>query len=233
MSELSSTLHGAGASRHAALYINPLPVRIWHWLNALGFVLLALTGFQVRYIDMLNIMSFEAAVKTHNWIGFIVIGNYFIWLGYYLLTDKIKVYHPELNAKKFFNKAFAQMRYYSFGMFRGERSPHRVRPLDKFNPMQSVTYQIVMLIVVPIQFVTGILLWDIQGFERWVNMLGGVRVVDTIHVLIFIFFVSFIFIHAYMGALGKTPSAHFKEMLTGYEADAEDEDEDEDEDQDQ
>ena len=109
MSELSSTLHGAGASRHAALYINPLPVRIWHWLNALGFVLLALTGFQIRYIDMLNIMSFEAAVKTHNWIGFIVIGNYFIWLGYYLFTDKIKVYHPELNAKKFFNNAFAQI----------------------------------------------------------------------------------------------------------------------------
>jgi thiosulfate reductase cytochrome b subunit len=48
-------------------------------------------------------------------------------------------------------------------------------------------------------------------------MFGGVRVVDTIHVLIFIFFVSFIFIHAYMGALGHTPSAHFKEMFTGYE----------------
>ena len=74
-----------------------------------------------------------------------------------------------------------------------------------------------MLIVVPIQLLTGILLWNIEGFEKWINMLGGVRVVDTIHVLVFIFFVSFIFIHAYMGALGHTPSAHFKEMITGYE----------------
>jgi len=224
MSEITSAVPRLLPSRRAGLYINPLPVRIWHWINALGFVLLILTGFQVRYNDLLNVMSFEAAVKTHNWIGFIVIGNYFIWLGFYLFTDKIKVYHPELNAKKFFNKAFAQIRYYGFGIFRGEHSPHRVLPLDKFNPMQSITYQIVMLIVVPIQFVTGILLWNIDGFEPLINMLGGVRVVDTIHVLIFIFFVSFIFIHAYMGALGHTPSAHFKEMFTGYEDADEDQD---------
>lgn len=227
MSELSSELPRLAWQRSAhggdkALYINPLPVRIWHWANALGFVLLILTGFQVRYADLFNVMTFEAAVKTHNWIGFAVIGNYFIWLGFYLFSDRIKVYHPELDAKKFFNKAFAQMRYYGYGIFRGEHSPHRVRPLDKFNPMQSITYQIVMLIIVPLQFVTGIMMWNIKGFEYWINLAGGVRVVDTIHVMIFIFFVSFILIHAYMGALGHTPSAHFKEMITGYEEAEED-----------
>ena len=35
-------------------YINPLPVRIWHWVNALGFVLLILTGFQIRYTGLLT-----------------------------------------------------------------------------------------------------------------------------------------------------------------------------------
>jgi len=223
MSELTSKQAAAVTPKRRGQYLNPLPVRVWHWLNALGFILLILTGFQLRYNDLLNVMSFETAVKTHNWTGFVVIANYFIWLGFYLFTDNIKVYHPELDAKKFFNKTFAQMRYYSFGIFMGETSPHRVLPLDKFNPMQSMTYQIVMLIVVPVQFVTGILLWNIEGFERWVNMLGGVRVVDTVHMLIFIFFVSFIFIHAYMGALGHTPSAHFKEMFTGYEDDSGDE----------
>jgi thiosulfate reductase cytochrome b subunit len=197
-------------------YINPLPVRIWHWLNALGFVLLILTGVQLRYTDLFQLMTFESAVRLHNWVGFTVITNYFIWLGYYLFSDRIKVYHPELNARKFFDKAFRQARYYAFGIFKGEKSPHRVRPYDKFNPMQSVTYQIVMLLVVPAQFFTGIMMWDIKRFESWIMMLGGIRVIDTIHVLIFIFFVSFILVHAYMGVLGHTPSAHFKEMFTGY-----------------
>ena len=212
MSERSSAL-----SQRSGQYINPLPVRIWHWINALGFVLLILTGFQIRYMDLFKVISFETAVKTHNWTGFVVIGNYFVWLGFYLFSDKITVYHPELNVKKFFRKAFLQMRYYGYGIFRGKHSPHRVLPLDKFNPLQSVTYQIVMLMVVPVQFATGIIMWNIKGFENWVNIIGGIRVVDTIHVLGFIFFVSFVLIHAYMGVLGDTPSAHFKEMFTGYE----------------
>ena len=199
------------------LYINPLPVRIWHWLHAMGFVALILTGIQIRYTNMFNVLTFETAIKTHNWVAFAVIANYFVWLGFYLFTDKITVYHPELNPKKFFEKAFAQMQFYSHGVFTGERPPHTVMPYDKFNPMQSITYQIVMLLVVPVQFITGIMMWDIKRFESWIAMVGGIQVVDTVHVLIFIFFISFTMVHAYMGALGTKPSSHFKEMFTGYE----------------
>jgi hypothetical protein len=42
-------------------------------------------------------------------------------------------------------------------------------------------------------------------------------VIDTVHVLIFIFFVFFIPFHAYLATLGRTVTAHFKEMITGYE----------------
>jgi thiosulfate reductase cytochrome b subunit len=119
--------------------------------------------------------------------------------------------------KKFFDKAFAQIMYYSYGIFKGEKSPHKVVPYDKFNPMQSITYQIVMLLVVPIQFATGLMMWDVKRFEGVIAMLGGLGVVNTIHVLIYIFFVSFTMIHAYMGALGHTPVTHFREMFTGYE----------------
>lgn len=214
-----SSIHSLQANQSMAneLYINPLPVRIWHWVNALGFVLLALTGAQLRYLDLLELMSFESAVKLHNWVGFTVIGNYFIWLGFYLFSDKISNYHPVLDAKSFINNYFLQMRYYSYGIFKGEHSPHHVQPYDKFNPMQRMTYQLVMLIAVPVQFMTGLMLWNVKGFEGWIEMFGGIRVVDTIHVLLFIFFVFFILVHAYMGALGQKPSTHFKEMITGYE----------------
>lgn len=205
------------AKQAKQLYINPLPVRIWHWVNALGFVLLILTGTQIRYVELFNLMTFETAVKTHNWVAFTVIGNYFVWLAFYLFSDKITVYHPELNFRKFFDKAFKQILYYSYGIFRGEKPPHKVLPLDKFNPLQSVTYQIVMLFVVPVQFATGIMMWDVKRFETAIAFLGGIQVVDTVHVLIYIFFVSFTMVHAYMGALGHTPAAHFKEMFTGYE----------------
>lgn len=198
-------------------YVHPLPVRVWHWANALGFVLLIGTGFQIRYTDLFSLMSFESALKLHNWIGFVLIANYFVWLGFYLFTDKISIYHPELDARKYFRDTFRQMRYYGYGIFRGEANPHHVSPYAKFNPMQKVMYQIVMLLIVPAQFVTGLLLWNITRFQGWVDMLGGVRMVSTIHVLIFIFFLTFILVHIYLGALGHTTSAHFKAMVTGYE----------------
>ena len=204
-------------TKDSELYINPLPVRIWHWLNALGFVTLILTGTHIRYADRFNLMSFETAVKTHNWVAFAVIANYFVWLGFYLFSDRITVYHPELNMRKFFDKAFKQIMYYGYGIFRGAKSPHKVLPYDKFNPMQSITYQIVMLLVVPIQFATGLMMWDVKRFEGVIAMLGGIDTINTIHVLIYIFFVSFTMIHAYMGALGHTPATHFREMFTGYE----------------
>ena len=207
----------ANQARHDETYIHPLPIRIWHWINALGIVLLILTGTQVRYADLFSLMTFETATKLHNWIGFAVIANYFLWLGYYVFSDRITNYHPVLDAKKFIHNLFQQAQYYGYGIFRGERSPHHVDPYNKFNPMQRLTYQQIMLVAAPIQFITGIMLWDISRFRGWIELLGGTRVVATIHVLVFILFVFFILVHAYMGALGQKPSTHFKEMFTGYE----------------
>jgi thiosulfate reductase cytochrome b subunit len=198
------------------IYVHPLPVRIWHWLNAVGFVVMIVTGIQIRYVGMIDMMSFRAAVNLHNWTGFLLIANFFIWLLFYLFSDKIKVYHPELSPTKHFRASFRQLQYYGYGIFRGDPNPHHVSAYRKFNPMQSMLYQVIMLLVVPIQFCTGILLWDLKRFSGAVELLGGVRVVDTVHVLIFIFFTSYILIHAYLGTLGHTPSAHFKEMFTGY-----------------
>jgi thiosulfate reductase cytochrome b subunit len=198
-------------------YLHPLVVRIWHWLNALGFILLILTGFQLRYVDLFSLMSFESAVKMHNWVGLALIANWFLWLVYYVTSDKITNYHPDLDAKKFFERYFRQIGYYSSGIFKGEERPHHVQPHDKFNPMQKLTYQFIMFITAPAIFLTGLMMWDVTRFQGLIEMAGGIRVVNTVHVLLFILFTFFIIIHAYMGMLGKKASSHYKEMITGYE----------------
>lgn len=199
------------------IYVHPLPVRVWHWINAAGFVLLIITGLQIRYPEIFGLVSFGKAVDIHNYAGFTLVGNYFIWLVFYLFSDRIVIYHPDLNPRRHFENSIQQVLYYGRGIFRGEDNPHHGGPYNKFNPMQKMAYQVIMLLVVPVQFITGILLWDIQRFGGAVSLLGGVRIVDTIHVLCFIFFSSFLFVHFYLATLGHTPSAHFKAMWTGYE----------------
>ena len=199
------------------LYVHPLPVRIWHWINALGFIVLILTGIQLRYGELVHVLPFPVTVQVHNWVGFTLIANYFIWLVFYLFTDKIKVYHPELDPAKHFRSTLKQLQYYGYGIFKGDPNPHHVSLYHKFNPLQSMAYQIIMILLVPIQFYTGLLLWDLELFSGSVALFGGVRVVDTIHVALFVFFTAFIFIHPYLASLGHTTFGHFKAMLTGYE----------------
>ena len=199
------------------IYVHPLPVRIWHWINALGFVTMIVTGFQIRYIGLIDLMPFRAAIVLHNWVGFVLIANFFVWLLFYLFTDKITVYHPDLSPTRQFRRSIRQMWYYGYGIFKGEPNPHHISVYQKFNAMQGMTYQVIMLLLVPLQFYTGVLLWDVERFSGMIDALGGVRVVDTAHVLIFIFFVGFIFVHPYLASLGPTRMAHFKAMFTGYE----------------
>ncbi len=199
------------------IYAHPLPVRIWHWLIALGFIAMILTGLQIRYVGVINIIAFMAVLQVHNWIGFALIANYAIWLGFYATSPRIRCYLPELNLKRFFSGSIRQMNYYCYGMFRGDPNPHRISIYNKFNPMQASLYQLVMVILVPVQFYTGVLLWDVHRFSMQVNFFGGVRVVDTVHVLIFIFFVAYVLIHPYLGTLGASRTGQYRAMITGYE----------------
>ncbi len=199
------------------IYIHPLPVRVWHWTNAASCVMLFLTGMQIRYVGLINVVPFRTAVIVHRWIGFVLIANFFLWFFFYLFSDRIRVYHTELNPVKFFHGSVRQALYYGYGFFKRAPDPFHVSKYRKFNPLQAMTYQNIMLLLLPIQCCTGILLWNLTRFAKVVAFVGGVRVVDTVHVLIFVFFAFFIPAHAYLGTLGRTPTDHFKAMLTGYE----------------
>ena len=199
------------------LYVHPLPIRIWHWINAVCFLLMVLTGIQIRYVGIVSVVSFRSAVVLHNWVGFVIIANFFVWLGFYVFSVRIRAYLPETDVMKMYRGSVRQLLYYGYGIFKGEPSPHHLSIYRKFNPLQSMTYQIVMLFLLPVQAFTGVLLWDLTRFASVVNFLGGVRVVDTVHVLIFIFTVWYMLVHPYLGTLGHTPGAHYKAMFTGWE----------------
>jgi len=197
------------------IYIHPLPVRVWHWINAFGFVLLILTGFQIRYAEMLNFMTLTNAITFHNYVGFVVIANYFIWLTYYLASGNVKIYIPD--PRNLVAIAVKQIMYYGYGIFVGKPNPHVMTPENKFNPLQQQAYLAIMFVLLPAQMMSGLFLWKIKGYEEYINLLGGIKLLDTIHVLLFFFFTSFLFIHCYLATLGHTPLAHFKAMFTGYE----------------
>jgi thiosulfate reductase cytochrome b subunit len=200
------------------IYLHPLPVRIWHWVNALGFIILIVTGAQIRLGNVLHLLSFDAAVKIHSWLGFILLANYFIWLIYYMATGNIKIYIPPLNRlAEFGKKALIQAKFYGWGIMVGDQNPHHSTPDNKFNPMQLVSYLMIMVALIPVQIITGLFLWDPHLFGTFVGLVGGIQVVSLIHVFLWIFFSAFIIVHFYLATLGHTPMAHIIAMFSGWE----------------
>ncbi|MEI6705324.1 MAG: cytochrome b/b6 domain-containing protein, partial [Deltaproteobacteria bacterium] len=39
------------------IYLQPIPVRVWHWLNALGIVTLCVSGAQIRFPEYVTVLG--------------------------------------------------------------------------------------------------------------------------------------------------------------------------------
>jgi len=174
------------------LYIHPFPVRVWHWINACGFV----TDDRYRCSDQIcrtNRPDVVQGCRPAPQLGRLCPHRKFLHLAFILsLFGQDQGLSPGISPMRHFPRPVSSARVLRLRHIQRRTHPHHLSAYHKFNPMQSMSYQIIMLLLVPMQFVTGILLWDVQRFSATVEFFGGVRVVDTVHVLIFIVFAAFI-----------------------------------------
>jgi len=203
------------------IYLNPLTVRIWHWIHAIGITTLCITGAQIRFPEYINLFgSYRAAVLVHDFTGIFVCLDWLLWFFYYVFIDKslIKLYVPNMYDLK--TGIIRQMLFYGFNYFKGGPNPHHCTPDNKFNPMQKGAYLMIMLTLVPIILLSGLLLLLIT--QKWMVFLGGVKIVIGLHFLVACCFAAFLFVHMYLATLGHTFWAHIITMITGWEEEVED-----------
>jgi thiosulfate reductase cytochrome b subunit len=199
------------------VFMTAMPVRIWHWVNALAILTLCLTGAQIRFPEYVNVFgSYKAAIRLHDAAGLVASASFLLWLVYYVLSRKlVQIYVPTTAELR--HGLLRQAVFYFFHYFFGRPNPHHATPENKFNPMQKMAYVVMMLVLVPLVIVTGILLLNVAPFHAAVSFLGGIKFVVGLHFLLACAFCAFLFVHAYLATLGHTPLAHFKPMWTGWE----------------
>ena len=200
------------------IYLNPTPVRIWHWLNAFGFIALILSGIQIRFPDYVNLFgSYRAAIRLHDTAGIVVSFSFLLWLGYYLLVaHKMRqLYMPTLDDLS--HGMPRQAKYYFLTYFLGGENPHHPDPAHKFNALQKSAYLVIMMVLVPLVIGSGLLLLNPASLRGLVLFLGGIKVIAIAHFLLACTMCAFLFTHVYLGTLGRTPLEHFKPMWTGWE----------------
>jgi len=197
------------------VYFYPMWLRIWHGINALGIIVLIITGLSMQSgIDSGFIMSFDKAVDAHNISGIIVTLNYFLFLIGNLVTSNGKFYIVKPSA--FIKRPIKQAKYYSWGMFHGESAPYPLSEKRKFNPLQKYFYILVMYLAVPGAIITGFALLFPELIIEKVYNLSGIFVTAVFHSIIGFVISIFLIIHLYVATIGKSPLENFKSILSGW-----------------
>lgn len=193
--------------------------RFWHWSQASLIIFLAFTGFEVH--GTFHVLGFEHAARFHRVASWMLIALVIFAIFWHLVTGEWRQYVPTTK------KLFAQIRFYSIGMFNGEKHPTKKTEVRKLNPLQRLVYLGFKLILIPVTIISGILYMFHKTIDRNDMVVISNFSLEGIafwHTLGAFLLMVFLVVHVYMTTTGNTPTSNIQAMITGYE-DLEEDDE--------
>jgi thiosulfate reductase cytochrome b subunit len=183
--------------------------RFWHWFQSVLIIILIITGFETQ--GLYTLLGFHAAVEVHNFVGLAWLISFAFFVFWVFTTGEWKQYIPTTR------KMVEVIKYYAWGIFKGEPHPVPKRKDAKHNPLQRLAYLSVAAFLLPIQMITGFLYWGYNDWNDWGLSFLSLNVVASIHLAGGFAIVSFLIAHVYVITTGDTIMAHTRAMITGWE----------------
>ena len=201
-------------SNHKTTTVNrhSLVVRICHWVNAISFVFLLITGIHIfmglpeLYWGNVGYLGYPSIFRYTDF-GLIWDGrwgrNYhflFVWIftcnGFFYLIWGIRHKHfysnmfPDIKERT--RKQVGMVLRENMTVWRLQRNN-----TIKYNVVQKIFYVIVIFLLVPLMFLTGFAQMPAcNAIAPWmIDILGGRQSARTIHVIISLLLVGFLFVH--------------------------------------
>lgn len=205
--------HPAPRTAMKEVYMYRFYERLWHWTMAFAVILLALTGFEIHYTGTFNFFGLETSVRLHNVLAGILVVNSGLSLFYHVITGEIKQFFRF--HRKFIHEILVQVFYYIHGIFTHQPHPIDKSPERKLNPLQQLTYILLLNVLLPFQVITGIFIWAIGYWPQLSTKVGGIAYLAPIHHLAAWLFLTFLVVHIYLTSTGHTVTGNLKAMITG------------------
>ena len=192
-----------------AIYVYEIPVRLWHGVNALAIVVLAVTG----YLIAAPLASVSGEASDHYLMGYIRFAHFAA--GYVLAIALVfrlywayagnghawQIFIPPLLNAHFWQGVWHEVLWYAF-------IAKEPRKYIGHNPLALLAMHFVFVWAVLFMIVTGFALygegagaghWSHVLFSSWVlPLFGGSQSVHSWHHLVMWLIVSFVLIHIYV-----------------------------------
>jgi thiosulfate reductase cytochrome b subunit len=183
--------------------------RFWHWSQMVLIVTMLVTGFAIHGVH--REIDFDTAVTVHTLAALALLALWILSSFWMFTTGNWKHYMPTVNG---LGKV---IRFYSYGIFLGERHPYRKAFWRKHNPLQAVAYLALKIVLFPAIWVSGLLYllyfaWgDFPNAPAWLEWVAMAHTVTAYAIL------AFVIVHVYMLTIGHSFREHVKPMLTGFD----------------
>ncbi|MEA3641530.1 MAG: cytochrome b/b6 domain-containing protein [Lamprobacter sp.] len=195
------------------LYLYPIWLRLWHWLNALLFLTLLITGVSMHF-SLGWLIPFDVAVPIHNSCGMLLSLSWLVFVVGNLWSGNSK--HYRVNLRRLPGDLIAQTRYYLHGIFVGAPHPFHVSADQKLNALQTLSYIGVMYGLMPILVISGWAFLFSTSLPETLFGVGTVWIIAITHLVVAWMLALFLIVHMYIITTGETPTTNLKAMVTGW-----------------
>ena len=180
--------------------IQPLWLRITHWINALAIVLMVTSGWQIYNASPLfQALTFPSAVTLGGWLGaatewhfaamWLLVVNFVAYLAMNVATGRLRRRLFPLSVKTLIKDANAALR----GKLGHDDFTH-------YNAVQKLAYLVVIVDLV-IVILSGLVIWESVQFPLLRTLMGGYDNARVVHFFGMSFLVAFFVVHVAMVAL--------------------------------
>jgi thiosulfate reductase cytochrome b subunit len=183
--------------------------RFWHWSQAALIIFLMLTGFEVH--GSYRVFGFASAVDLHRTAAWCLVALWVFAIFWHVTTGEWRQYIPTLE------KIGALIDFYSRGIFVNAPHPYRVTAIRKHNPLQRITYLLILLLVSPLIWISGWLYMFYGDLPQWGLSGIDLRFIAYAHTLGAFLMLIFLISHVYLVTTGHTVFSQLKAMTTGWD----------------
>lgn len=178
--------------------------RYMHLIHVIGMVLLGISGLYIRFPDVIYVPGGRGLMKAIHYVCMFIITTNFIYRYYYAFLGKHRDYLKFKLTWREIKVMPLTMLYY---FFIKPSKPH----LAQYNPLQKMTYGYAFAGMMPLQALTGFILFFRNFWSPYVGgILGGaaniVQVTRIAHYSINWLLIIFTLIHIYLAVTENFPA---------------------------
>ena len=180
--------------------IQPVWVRITHWINALAVVLMVMSGWQVYDASpIFPVLRFPSTVTLGGWLGralqwhfavmWMLVANFLVYIGVNLASGRLR--------RKLLPISFKSLAIDLVAALRGTLGHEDLR---RYNAVQKFAY-LVIIVDTAVVILSGLTIWKSVQFPLLRALMGGYDDARVVHFFAMSVLVAFFVVHVVMVAL--------------------------------